>query len=115
MNCVKNLAKCQNGTEPPYLLLRRYYFEKNLDRKPKICIIDNTLLNKYHKQCNVKCLIECQLTYYTFLLYSRHKSRNVTKKLDFWTFFHVLLKIIIKFQPFNFVCISLIIFRDNIK
>ena len=65
LNCMRNLTKCKKGSEPPDSLLRREYFEKNLDQKPKICKIRRNLLNKYHKQCNMKCPIECTFTYYT--------------------------------------------------
>ena len=62
---MRNLTKCKKESEPPDSLLRREYFEKNLDQKPKICKIRRNLLNKYHKQCNMKCPIECTFTYYT--------------------------------------------------
>ena len=61
---MRNLTKCKNGTEPPESLLRREYFENNYDEKPETCKIQSSLLNKYRKQCNMKCPIECTFNYY---------------------------------------------------
>ena len=78
LNCMRNLTKCKKGSEPPESLLRREYFEKNLDQKPKVCKIrPNTLLNKYHKQCNMKCPIECRFTYYTLDINYDQRQENL--------------------------------------
>ena len=37
LNCMKKLANCKKGYEPPESLLRLEYFMKNLDEKPKNC------------------------------------------------------------------------------
>ena len=77
LNCMRNLAKCKKGLEPPDSLLRREYFEKNLDQKPKVCKIRPASLNKYHKQCNMKCPIECTFTYYTLDINFDQRRENL--------------------------------------
>ena len=52
--CVEHLARCKQRSEPPHSLLRREYFEKNIDQKPKKCNIRRTMLKMSGKQCNKK-------------------------------------------------------------
>ena len=77
LNCMRNLTKCKKGSEPPDSLLRREYFEKNLDQKPRVCKITPNLLNKYHKQCNMKCPIDCRFTYYTLDFHRDERQENL--------------------------------------
>ena len=89
-HCVEQLGKCRNGTEPPHSLLRREYFEKNLDLKPKKCNIRSTLLNKYRKQCNMKCPIQCRFTYFTLEI--SQDKRQETLEVEKYTQASIQLK-----------------------
>ena len=80
LNCMRDLTKCKKGSEPPDSLLRREYFERNLDQKPNKFKINRTLLDKYHKQCQIKCPIQCKFTYYDLEMdVSDEKDENYTK------------------------------------
>ena len=77
LNCMKKLAKCKFGEEPPESLLRREYFEKNLDRKPRLCKILRGKLTMYHKQCQMKCPMNCMFTYYTVGIIQDQREETV--------------------------------------
>ena len=71
---MRNLTKCKKGSEPPDSLLRMEYFEKYLDRKPELCKIKKSMLNKNRMECQMKCPIECTFTYYTLDLDVRYEN-----------------------------------------
>ena len=77
LNCMRNMTKCNKGSEPPDSLLRREYFEMNLGQKPELCKIKRSTLNKYHQQCQMKCPIQCSFTYYNLDMDERNENRKV--------------------------------------
>ena len=90
LTCMKKLAKCEKGNEPPESLLRLEYFMKDLDQKPKNCKIFKNKLNKYHRKCQMNCPMDCRFTYYTLDI--SQDQREETLKIERYTKASIRLK-----------------------